>query len=49
MLGSQAVFKQYGESRTCNNYLPKFASVVDEVSFLNGSFNRRIYHARHSF
>lgn len=50
MLGSQATFKQYGESRTwISNYLPKFASVVDEISFLKAVSTEEFNHAPAQF
>ena len=50
MLGSQASFKQYGESRTwVSNYLPNFAKVVDEVSFLKAVHTDEFNHAPAQF
>ena len=46
MLGPQAKFQQYGESRTwVSEYLPHFASLVDEVSFLKAVTTDQFNHA----
>jgi hypothetical protein len=46
MLGSQATFAQYGESRAwVSNYLPHFQNVVDEVSFLKAIHTDQFNHA----
>jgi hypothetical protein len=50
MLGSQATFNQYGESRTwVSDYLPNFSSVVDEVSFLKAVHTDEFNHAPAQF
>lgn len=46
MLGPQAKFQQHGESRAwVSEYLPHFASVVDEVSFLKAVTTDQFNHA----
>jgi Protein of unknown function (DUF1501) len=46
MLGPQATFKQYGESRAwVSNLLPHFSEVVDEVSFLKAVSTDQFNHA----
>ncbi|MBM1106829.1 DUF1501 domain-containing protein [Aurantibacter crassamenti] len=50
MLGPQSTFKQYGESRTwVSDYLPKFAEVADEVTFLKSVHTDEFNHAPAQF
>lgn len=50
MLGSQATFDQYGESRSwVSDYMPKFSEVVDEVSFLKAVHTEEFNHAPAQF
>jgi hypothetical protein len=46
MLGPQATFKQHGQSGNyVSDYLPHFASIADEVSFLKGVYTDQFNHA----
>lgn len=46
MLGPQAVFKQRGDSGAyVSDYLPHFAQIVDEVSFLKSVYTDQFNHA----
>lgn len=46
MLGPQAAFKQYGESRAwVSEHLPHFSTIVDEVSFLKAVQTDQFNHA----
>ena len=50
MLGPQSTFKQYGESRTwVSDYLPRFAEVADEVTFLKSVHTDEFNHAPAQF
>ncbi|WP_149273103.1 DUF1501 domain-containing protein [Pareuzebyella sediminis] len=50
MLGPQSTFKQFGESRTwVSDYLPQFAEVVDEVTFLKSVHTDEFNHAPAQF
>ena len=50
MLGSQASFAQYGESRSwVSDYLPYFSKVVDEVAFLKAVHTEEFNHAPAQF
>src|SRR6188768_3214289 len=46
MLGPQANFKQFGDSGAyVSDYLPHFAEIADEVSFLKGVYTDQFNHA----
>src|SRR5690348_13289312 len=46
MLGPQATFKQFGDSRAyVSDYLPHFAEIADEVSFLKAVYTDQFNHA----
>ncbi|MEO9891079.1 DUF1501 domain-containing protein [Aurantibacter sp.] len=50
MLGPQSTFKQYGETQTwVSDYLPKFAEVADEVTFLKSVHTDEFNHAPAQF
>ncbi len=50
MLGPQSTFKQHGESRTwISDYLPRFAEVADEVTFLKSVHTDEFNHAPAQF
>lgn len=50
MLGPQATFQQYGESRAwVSEYLPRFAEAVDEVCFLKAVHTDEFNHAPAQF